>query len=306
MRRFSCSPVLLGLLASLFFSLTFVLNRSMDLAGGYWVWSGVLRFVFMAPLLALLVPFNGGWRPIRDEVKRAPASWWLWSTVGFGLFYAPVCWAASFGEGWLVAGLWQVTIVAGTLLFPSGKFPWKTLAFSTLILAGVVLLQSGHALKADWGSSVAVGALVLGGAVAYPLGNRKVMALAGGRLTTVQRVTAMTVLSLPFWALLAGVALVQGRLPSASQGLQCLGVAVFAGVIATLLLFRATDRVRRDPVRLGAVEATQAGEVVFSLLGEMALFGAGWPDPWSTAGLVLVLAGMTVHSVHAKNNSGSA
>ena len=302
MRRFF-SPVVLGLVASFFFSLTFVLNRSMDLGGGYWVWTGVLRFGFMVPLLAVLVPFNGGWKPIWDEVGQAPGKWWLWSTVGFGLFYAPVCWAASFGEGWLVAGLWQVTIVAGTLLFPPGKFPWKTMAFSSLILLGVVLLQGGHALKADWASSLAVGLLVLIGAFAYPLGNRKVMTLAGGRLTTVQRVTAMTVFSLPFWAVLAVFALAQNRVPSVSQGIQSLGVAVFAGVIATLLFFRATDSARADAVKLGAVEATQAGEVVFSLVGEMVILGAGLPDGWSLAGLGLVVAGMTVHSVHGRMRS---
>jgi len=299
MRRFF-SPVVLGLAASFFFSLTFVLNRSMDLGGGYWVWSGVLRFAFMVPLLAVLVPFHGGWKPIWAEVNRAPGAWWLWSTVGFGLFYAPVCWAASFGEGWLVAGLWQVTIVAGTLLFLPRRFPWKTFAFSGLILAGVALLQGGHALKADPGSTVAVGLLVLIGAFAYPLGNRKVMALAGGRLTTVQRVTAMTLGSLPFWTVLAAAALVQNRVPSVSQAVQSLGVAVFAGVIATLLFFRATDRVRGEPARLGAVEATQAGEVVFSLGGEMAFLGAPWPDGWSLAGLALVVAGMTVHSIHGR------
>jgi drug/metabolite transporter (DMT)-like permease len=297
-RRF---PFLLGLAASAFFSLTFILNRSMSLGGGFWVWTGVLRFVFMVPLLAVLVPWNGGWRPIWAEVRRAPGAWWLWSTVGFGLFYAPVCWAASFGEGWLVAGLWQMTIVAGTLLFlPKGRFPWKTLAFSALILAGVVLLQSGHALRADLPSSLAVVALVLVGAACYPLGNRRIMALAGGRLTTVQRVTAMTLLSLPFWGILAVGALAAGRPPSVSQAFQTLLVAVFSGVIATLLFFRATDLVHGDPVRLGAVEATQAGEVVFSLLGEVVLLGSGWPDPWSAAGLTLVVAGMTVHSFHAK------
>lgn len=307
MRRFS-SPILLGLLASFFFSLTFILNRSMDLGGGFWVWSGVLRYVFMAPLLAVLVPSNGGWAPIFAEVRRAPASWWLWSTVGFGLFYAPVCWAAAFGEGWLVAGLWQVTIVAGTLLFlPRGRVPWKTLGFSTLILAGVVLLQGGHALRADLGSSLAVGALVVVGAVAYPLGNRRVMTLAGGRLTTVQRVTAMTLLSLPFWGALGGVALALGRLPTLAQAGQTLLIALFSGVVATLLFFRATDLVHTDAVRLGAVEATQAGEVVFSLAGEIALLGSGWPDPWSAAGLALVVAGMTVHSVHGRDrkNPGS-
>jgi drug/metabolite transporter (DMT)-like permease len=298
--RLSFSPVLLGLLASFFFSLTFVLNRSMDLGGGSWLWSGVLRFAFMTPMLALLVGFNGGWSSLWNEVKRAPWSWWLWSTVGFGLFYAPVCWAASFGEGWLVAGLWQVTIVAGTLLFPTREFLWKTLAFSALILLGVALLEGGHVLRTDPGSALAAGALVVAGAFAYPLGNRKIMALAGGRLTTVQRVTAMTVFSLPFWGVLGAVAWVQSGPPSASQSLQSLAVAVFAGVVATLLFFRATDRVRGDPARLGAVEATQAGEVVFSLVGEMLLLGAGWPDVWSASGLVLIVAGMTVHSFHGR------
>ncbi len=304
MRRFFASPVLLGLFASLFFSSAFILNRSMDLGGGFWIWSAVLRYLFMVPLLAALVPWFGGWRPLVEEIRRAPFLWWLWSTVGFGLFYAPLCWAASFGEGWLVAGLWQVTIVTGTLLFlPRGRIPWKTLGFSALILVGVALLQGGHALKTDGPSAVAVGVLVLVGAVAYPWGNRKVMALAQGRLTTVQRVMAMTVLSLPFWAVLAGIAAFEGKGPTVSQGVQTLLVAFLSGVVATLLFFRATDLVRGDPVRLGAVEATQAGEVVFSLLGEAFVLGGAWPDPWSAAGLVLVVAGMTVHSLHGRRRA---
>lgn len=302
----SSLPVLLGLTASLFFSLTFILNRSIDLGGGFWTWSGVLRFVFMLPLLALLLPWNGGGKPLWEELRRAPGSWLLWSTVGFGLFYAPVCWAASFGEGWLVAGLWQVTIVAGILLFPvKGPFPWKVLGFSALILAGVGLLQAGHAAKTDWTSALGAGALVLVGAAAYPLGNRKIMALAGGRLTTVQRVTGMTVMSLPFWLTLGlGTAVTVGP-PSPAQVAQTFLVAVFSGVVATVLFFRATDLVRNDPARLGAVEATQAGEVLFSLVGETAFLGAALPDPWSAAGLVLVVAGMTVHSLHGRKTPGS-
>jgi hypothetical protein len=298
------SPFLLGLVASLFFSFTFVLNRSMDLAGGYWIWSGVLRFVFMVPLLLSLLPWHGGWRPIVGEVRVAPLKWWFWSTVGFGLFYAPVCWAASFGEGWLVAGLWQVTIVAGMVLFSGDGIPRRTLVYSSFILLGVALLQGGHVLRAGLGSSLAVGFLVLVGAAAYPWGNRKVMALAGGRLTTVQRVTAMSVLSLPFWALLGALAFVLGKVPAPSQIFQSLLVAVFSGVLATLLFFRATDRVRNDPGRLGAVEATQAGEVVFSLAGEMVLLGASWPDLWSTMGLGLVVAGMLAQALSAAKQAG--
>ena len=43
----------LGLLAALFFSSTFVLNRAMSLAGGPWLWTAVLRYAYM--LLFLLV-----------------------------------------------------------------------------------------------------------------------------------------------------------------------------------------------------------------------------------------------------------
>jgi drug/metabolite transporter (DMT)-like permease len=295
------NPFLLGLVASFFFSLTFILNRSMDLGGGFWVWSGVLRFAFMVPLLAVLVPFWGGWKPIAAVVRKAPLRWWLWSTVGFGLFYAPMCWAASFGEAWLVAGLWQVTIVCGVLLFPTrGGFPWKTLIFSALILAGVVLLQIGRSAS---GASWLAAGLVLVGAVAYPLGNRQVMALADGALTAVQRVTGMTVLSLPFWAVLGVAALAAGKPPTGGQAVQTLAVALCSGVIATVLFFQATDQVRGDPVKLGAVEATQAGEVVFSVLGEALAFGTGWPGPWPLFGLALIVAGMTVHSVHIRRGA---
>jgi len=305
MAFFRPSPLVLGLAASFFFSLTFLLNRSMDLGGGFWVWSGVLRFGFMVPLLVLLVPWNGGWKPLWDEVTRRPGAWWIWSTVGFGLFYAPLCWAASFGQAWLMAGLWQVTIVAGSLLSPTeGPRPWKTVAVSGVILAGVALLTGGQAARADWASALAAGALVLVGAVAYPLGNRRVMALAGGRLTTVQRVTAMTLLSLPFWMVLGVGGALVGPLPQAPQVGQAFLVAVFSGVVATLLFFRATDRARHDPVHLGAVEATQAGEVVFSLGGEFVLFGGLGPGPWSWAGLILVVAGMVGHSLVGRKSPG--
>ena len=44
-----------GILASFFFAFTFILNRSMNLGGGYWLWSACLRYLFMLPMLAVLV-----------------------------------------------------------------------------------------------------------------------------------------------------------------------------------------------------------------------------------------------------------
>ena len=43
-------PILIGIVAALFFSFTFVLNRSMELAGDAWVWSAAIRFFFMLPI----------------------------------------------------------------------------------------------------------------------------------------------------------------------------------------------------------------------------------------------------------------
>ena len=47
--------MLYGLLASMFFALTFILNRSMNLGGGYWLWSASLRYLFMVPILWVVV-----------------------------------------------------------------------------------------------------------------------------------------------------------------------------------------------------------------------------------------------------------
>jgi hypothetical protein len=41
-----------GLLAALFFSSTFILNRAMSLEGGHWVWSAALRYGWMTALSA--------------------------------------------------------------------------------------------------------------------------------------------------------------------------------------------------------------------------------------------------------------
>ena len=77
-----------GLLASMFFALTFILNRSMNLGGGYWLWSASLRYLFMLPMLWLLLRRQKADRAILREIRARPVTWLVWSTVGFGLFSA--------------------------------------------------------------------------------------------------------------------------------------------------------------------------------------------------------------------------
>lgn len=303
--------IFLGILASFFFAFTFVLNRAMDLSGGSWVWSAVLRYLFMVPFLVGIVAARGNLRPLLRDLRARPLVWCTWSVVGFGLFYAPLCFAAAYGPGWLIAGTWQLTIVAGLLLAPCfwksvpgakgpvmvrQRIPVKGLAMSTVILAGVGLMQAEQA-RALAPGDVWLGVLpVVAAAFAYPLGNRKMMEACQGRFDPYQRVLGMTLASMPFWLLLSLYGLFTHGLPGAGQTAQSLVVAVTSGVIATALFFAATDRVREDGHKLAAVEATQSGEVVFAVLLEFAMLAQPFPSGWSLLGMVLIIAGMTAHS----------
>jgi drug/metabolite transporter (DMT)-like permease len=129
-------------------------------------------------------------------------------------------------------------------------------------------------------------------AFAYPAGNRRTMELAGGRLDTWQRILAMVLASLPFWLVLSTAGLVHAGAPGGGQLAQSAVVAVVGGLLATALFFGATARVRRDPTRLAAVEATQSGEVVFAAGLEAVLLGAGLPSPLAWAGIALIVAGI--------------
>lgn len=299
----------IGVISALFFGFTFILNHSMELDGGSWLWSASLRYFFMLPFLIGIVWMRKGFPTLLNEVRSNTSKWLLWSFVGFVLFYAPLTFAAAFGPGWIVSGTWQFTIVAGVLLAPlfitvvgnvevRQKIPMISLLISSIILIGILLIQIPQA------KSVSIESLLLGifpvmiAAFAYPLGNRKMMDLCGGRLDTFQRVLGMTIASLPAWIVLAIIALFTVGLPSSSQVFQCLLVAVSSGVIATTLFFVATDRARHDQGKLAAVEATQSTEVLFVMVGEMMLLGVALPEPIALAGIGVIIGGMLLHSYH--------
>jgi drug/metabolite transporter (DMT)-like permease len=288
----------LGLLAAALFSSSFVVNKSMQLGGGAWEWTASLRYLMLLPLLAAIVGARRGLAPVLAALRAEPARWLLWSTIGFGLFYAPLAFAVSAGPGWLLAGTWQLTILAGILLAPvlyddeRAVIPRRAVAGALIVLAGVALMQAEHA--SGVGTDVLlVGVLpVIVAAFAYPAGNRRTMELADGRLDVWQRILAMVIASLPFWIVLSAVGAAHAGPPGAAQLGQSLVVAVIGGLVATALFFAATARVRRDPTRLAAVEATQSGEVVFAAGLEAVLLGAGLPSPVAWLGIALIVAGI--------------
>lgn len=303
--------IILGILAAFFFAFTFILNRAMDLAGGSWIWSASLRYFFMIPFLFLIVLARKNLKPLLHEMKRQPLPWLIWSSVGFGLFYAPLCFSAAYAPGWLIAATWQITIISGSLLAPlfyetvqtktgvvqiRGKIPFKGLSMSLIILLGIILMQiqqTGHLSI----SAIMMGVLpVVIASIVYPLGNRKMMDVCTGRLDVFQRVLGMTIASLPLWIGLSVYGVITVGLPSAGQTFQSGIVAISSGVIATVLFFQATDLVRGNMQKLAAVEATQSMEVLFALLGELFLLKSTMRTMVSWLGVVLVMGGMVLHS----------
>ena len=299
--------LVIGIIASAFFAVTFVLNRSMDLEGGSWMWSSSLRFFSMLPFLLLLVLIRRNLHTLIIEMRKNPGQWLLWSFVGFVLFYAPITFAASYGPGWLLAGTWQLTIICGALLAPffmvkqgnsmkRSIIPLSTLSVSLLILVGVILIQLPNAKTLSTTEIIlGIGPVVIA-AFAFPLGNRKMMELCGGRIDTLQRVLGMTLASIPFWLIIALVAFFKTGLPSASQVTQSSIVGLSSGVIATSLLFYATNRVRHHQGQLASVEATQSMQVIFVIIGEMLLLSVSPPKGIALAGIVIIIVGLLLHS----------
>lgn len=304
-------PIIIGITSAFFFAFTFVLNATMEASGGSWIWSASLRYLFMVPFLLLIVLSRKNLKPLLREMNKNKTAWLIWSFVGFGLFYTPLCFAAAYSPGWLIAGTWQITIIAGTLLAPlflitiytkegtaqlRGKIPVKGLMISFIILAGVSLMQLEHVANVS-STTLWFGFIpVLVAAFAYPLGNRKMMEVCDGRLDAYQRVLGMTLASLPFWVVLSLYGLITVGAPSTSQSFQTLIVAISSGVIATVLFFKATDLVRGNMQMLGVVEATQSMEVLFALVGEILFLSIALPSGLSLIGIVIVMCGMVLHS----------
>lgn len=299
--------LLFGIGASFFFSFTFVLNRQMNIGGGSWYWSSSLRYLFMLPILFCIVATKKQLSPVIEDIKKNPVSWFIWSTVGFGFFYAPLSFASAYGASWLVAGTWQLTIIAGALMSPffytivDGKkirshIPKKFLLVSLVILTGIFLMLSEEAKKISIIDSLFVVVPVLFAAFSYPLGNRKMMELCSNRLSTLQRVFGMTLCSIPFWIIIVIFGFVQTGPPSHNQLIQSFIVAVSSGIIATIMFFKATDMVKGDTHKLAVVESTQVGELIFTLSGGILVFHDTVPTTLGIVGIILVAIGMMVNS----------
>lgn len=296
-------PIILAILSSFFFAITFVVNQLISNNGGDWLWTSSLRYLIMLPLfLIILFLQKQSLKAIMTKIKSQKKEWILWSQIGFGLFYLPLTLASTFAPGWLIASTWQITIVAGSVMAPylyksyNSKFSkYDVLSFG-MILFGVFFVELGHFTMNNWFDNIVALLLVLVAAFAYPLGNRKIMEInsIGVSLPTTSRILAMLICSLPTWIIAAIIALFRSGFPSNSQIISSAIVALFSGVIATFLFFKATQMAIKNLKLLATIEATQSMEVLFSFFLGMAFLGDRFPSISVLIGLSLILFGMTL------------
>ena len=301
MRSRAVAAVLIALASALFFTATYVLNRAIATSGGHWAWSATLRYFLTLPMLACVLPRRGGFAGVWRAMRAHPGAWLVWSGIGFTLFCVCLTWAAAYAPAWLVAGTFQLTVIAGMLLAPliyddtRSRLPRGALALGVLIVAGVAAMQLGHFNgKLDRDAWLALASVTIS-AFLYPLGNRKILLhleRTGETLNATQRVFGMTLASQPFWIVVAIYAGSVAGVPPLSQIALAAGVALFAGTIATILFFHATAMVQDDASALGAVEAMQAAEILFSTLLGVVMLGESAPHGIALGGALVVAIGI--------------
>jgi drug/metabolite transporter (DMT)-like permease len=298
-----------ALLSALFFTCTYVLNRAAAVDGGHWAWIASLRYLITLPLLWPLLRSRGA-APVWHALRASPLPWLAWSGIGFVLFYVCLSAAAASGPSWLIAGTFQLTVVAGMLcapfLYPLGdaraRVPMPALLAGAVVIAGIALMQAGEADGALDAQAWLAVALVAVSAFAYPLGNRGLLLhleRAGIELDATQRVFGMTLASQPLWLAVAAFAWSRAGPPGLDQVMLAGGVALGAGVIATVLFFRATGLVRHDPTALAAAEAMQAAEILFATLIGALWLGEVWPRGIALIGAGVVIVGIVLFSAAA-------
>jgi len=302
--------ILLGILSGAFFSTTFVLNELMSVDGGHWLYSATLRYFFMIIFLVFILLFQGGIKRLIDIYKLFVQYYKFWiisGTIGFGFFYALICFAADFSPSWVIAASWQFTVVATlfVLLYFGKSFPKKIWVFSLIIFVGVCLVNMSHIDKFDLSSLLYGGIPVLIASFCYPLGNQLIWESQNKThikedslvpdiksdllKNAFNKVMLLTIGSIPFWIIL--LVIIQPAPPSDSQVLNSALVAFFSGVLATTIFLYARSLATQTN-ELAAIDATQASEVVFTMIGAFILFGTISLNTISILGLVLIILGL--------------
>lgn len=302
--------VSLGVVAAFFFSSTFVLNRWMSVEGGHWFWTAALRYGYVFILLTAFVGLWYGISVLRASLACVHHYWRFWifsGGVGFACFYSTLCFAANYAPGWVIATTWQSTILASPLvLFLLGKsVPIRGVLFTSVTFVGIVLVNAsefpGLSLRLAGGVVP-----VMIAAICYPLGNTLCRFAQNGGHARVPHihdavmqntfciVWMMTAGALPVLAVLG--LLVQPPPPTTQQLVSTVYVAISTGIVATTIFLYARNNAK-SAFGIAAVDATQAGEVLFAFFIEYLFLNGRPPSYIGIAGLTLVVGGLVFYAL---------
>jgi drug/metabolite transporter (DMT)-like permease len=279
----------------------------MSMGGGHWVWSASLRYAYMILLLSLWMVVFRGTAVFSRTLGFFFNHLFFWvsaGSIGFGGFYALVCFSADYAAGWIIATTWQFTIIATLVVLMAfgRRFPKRIWLFSAIVFAGVFLVNVSQAGRVDPAELIKGALPVLIAAFCYPIGNQLVWEAKVGhpRLPDISgpelehpfaRVLLMSLGSIPFWCLL--VVATAPSPPAAGQLANTALVALFSGVLATSLFLFARNE-SKSGSQLAAVDATQSSEVIFALAGEILIVGAALPNATGLLGIVVTAAGLAL------------
>jgi hypothetical protein len=273
------------------------------LAGGHWVWSAALRYLYLTLMLAVWLCLRHGPALLVAVLRlfaRQLAFWLIAGGVGFGLFYTGICFAADHAPGWIIAATWQVTLLLTPLILLGFgvRVPLRGVAFSVVIVIGVLVVNIHRIAEGVPWVQVALGVLpVVVAAACYPFGNQLVNRArhaggAAGVLLGADPAVAVLLLTLGAMPLFAAlIVVIDPPPPSNGQLISTAAIAIVSGGLATSLFLHARN-LSSDPIRIAAVDATQAGEVVFAMAAEIIFLGAAVPDFVTLGGLLVILAGL--------------
>ena len=181
--------ILITLVASAFFSSTYILNEMMSNSGGHWFWSASLRYLFMLIILTLMIAMQHGIQRIQELWHIFIKHWGFWTltgSIGFGVFYAGLCFAAGYVSGWVVAATFMFTVVASlfVLMAFGHKFAKQFAVYAVLVLIGVIMVNVSEALSTPTDSimmDIPLSTVLLYGALpcilasfSYPIGSQLV------------------------------------------------------------------------------------------------------------------------------------
>lgn len=268
--------VLLGLLAGLFFSTTFVLNELMASQNSHWFWSVSGRYIFMWFISSVLIALKDGVKTLVGLSALFMDYWKFWCVaggIGFGGFYAFLYFGADHAPSWIIAATFQFTAVASLIVLAvfGERLSKRIIGTSLLIFIGVLIANLGEGANHTTSSTStlllmsALPAFIAG--FCFPVGNQLVWysttkpthhnALTQAILhitsplmrSALNKAWLLTTGSFSLWLVLGFV--IQPDLPSTSQVFNTFLVALFAGVIATSIFLLArckattTDRRHR-------------------------------------------------------------